>query len=205
MVAFTINPTDLTPGKNAQWPPALIFEHIYDTLLRKDKEGNLVPGLALSYEVQPDGKTYIFKLRQGVMWHHGREFDAEDVKYTFERLLDPQTASPWQPLLKPITGVEALDKYTVKFTLAEPFAPFLTYCATAWYTAIVPRDWVPTHDLNKEASGTEPFMLKEYVPDNYVTLVKNPNYWEKVSRIWMLSSSRSCPTHRHKLRRSARR
>jgi peptide/nickel transport system substrate-binding protein len=177
-IAFLQNPTDLTPGKNAQWAPALIFEQIYDTLLRLDKTGALVPGLALSYEVGADNKTVTFKLRQGVKFHHGREFEAQDVKFTFERLLNPATASPWQPLLKPITSVDVVDKYTVKFTLATAFAPFLTYCATPWYTAIVPYDWTPTHDLNKQASGTGPFMLKEFVQDNNVTLVKNPNYWE---------------------------
>jgi peptide/nickel transport system substrate-binding protein len=178
-VAWNVNPADLTPGKNAQWAPVLFFEHIYDTLLRLDENGDFQPALALSYEVLPDYKTVIFKLRQGVQFHHGREFDAEDVKFTFERLVDPDFGSPWANLFEPIDKVEATDKYTVKFTLKSPFAPFLTYCATNWFTAIVPRDFAPTHNLNQEASGTGPFMLKEYVQDNNVTLVKNPNYWEK--------------------------
>src|SRR5579863_3707679 len=113
------------------------------------------------------------------MWHHGREFEAKDVVFTLERILDPAFASPWAVQLNSITKVEALDKYTVKMSLKEPFAPILGILATAWYTAIVPYDFAATNNLNEKASGTGPFMLVEYVPNDHVTLKSNPNYWEK--------------------------
>ena len=178
-IPFAPDPADVTPGKNAQYAPSLVFDEIYDTLLRMDRKGSLGPGLATKYEVAKDNLSIVFTLRQGVMFHHGREFEAKDVVFTFERLQDPKFASPWAAQLKSIDKVEALDKYTVRMTFKEPFAPILSVVATNWYTAIVPYDFTPANNLNQKASGTGPFELVEYVPDDHVTLKRNPNYWEK--------------------------
>ncbi|GAB5469332.1 MAG: ABC transporter substrate-binding protein [Rhodospirillales bacterium] len=177
-IPFAVEPSDLTPGKNAQFPPSMIFDQIYDTLLVLDAEGNLLPGLATGYEVSDDNLSITFDLRPGVQFHHGREFEAKDVVFTFERLLDPAFASPWASQLSSIESLEALDRHRVRMNLKEPFAPILSIVATPWYTAIVPYDFAPNHNLNEEASGTGPFMLVEYVPDDHVTLKANPNYWE---------------------------
>ncbi len=174
---FATDPGDLTPSKKAQFPPSQIYDQIYDTLLKLDETG-LKPGLATKYEVAPDHLSVTFTLRQDVMWHHGRAFEAKDVVFTLERILDPAFASPWSEQLKSISKVEALDKYTVKVALKEPFAPILGILATPWYTAIVPYDFAATHNLNQQASGTGPFMLVEYVPNDHVTLKANPHYWE---------------------------
>lgn len=175
---FPVDPGDLTPGKKAQFPPSQIYDQIYDTLFKLDSDG-IKPSLATSYEVAPDNLSIAIKLREGVMFHHGREFEAKDVVFTLERLLDPQFASPWAGQLSSIEKVEAVDKYNVKITLKEPFAPILSILATAWYTAIVPYDFAPENNLNEKASGTGPFTLVEYIPNDHVTLAKNPNYWEK--------------------------
>lgn len=175
---FLVEPGDLTPGKKAQFPPSQIYDQIYDTLLKIDGEG-LKPSLATSYEIAPDNLSITLTLREGVMFHHGREFEAQDVVFTLERLLDPEFNSPWSSQLASISSVEAVDKYTVKISLTEPFAPILTILATAWYTAIVPYDFAPENNLNEKASGTGPFMLVEYVPQDHVTLTANPDYWEE--------------------------
>src|SRR5579863_9485974 len=86
VLPFSIDPGDLTPSKKAQFPPSQIYDQIYDTLLRLDETG-LKPGLATKYEVAPDNLSITFTLRQGVMWHHGREFEAKDVVFTLERIL----------------------------------------------------------------------------------------------------------------------
>lgn len=175
---FAVDPGDLTPGKKAQFPPSQIYDQIYDTLVTLDADG-VKPGLATSYEIAPDNLSITFKLREGVQFHHGREFEAKDVVYTLERLLDPAFASPWAEQIASVSKVEALDKYTVKLSLKEPFAPILSILATSWYTAIVPYDFASQNNLNEKASGTGPFMLVEYVPNDHVTLKANPNYWEK--------------------------
>ncbi|MEO1190898.1 MAG: ABC transporter substrate-binding protein [Pseudomonadota bacterium] len=177
-IAFAVDPGDLTPGKTAQFAPSLIFDQIYDTLLILDRDGTLRPGLATSYEVADDNRSITFHLREGVTFHHGREFEAQDVVYTFERLLDPAFASPWAKQLASIESLEAVDSHTVKMNLSEPFAPILSLVATPWYTAIVPYDFAPENNANEAASGTGPFSLVEYVPDDHVTLKANPDYWE---------------------------
>jgi peptide/nickel transport system substrate-binding protein len=177
-IPFSPEPADISPGKNALYAPSLVFDQIYDTLLRRENSGAIEPGLATEYEVASDSLSIVFKLRQGVMFHHGREFEAKDVVYTIERTLDPGFASPWAGQLSSISAVEEIDKYTVRVVLKEPFAPILSVLATAWYTAIVPYDFTPGKNLNVEASGTGPFKLVEYIPDDHITLAANPNYWE---------------------------
>ena len=178
-IPFAVEPADLTPGVNAQYAPSLIFDQIYDTLLRLDRDGNLGPGLAEEYKVADDNLSITFSLRKGGKFHHGREFEAKDVVYTFERLLDPDFKSPWAAQLSSISSLEAVDKYTVRMNLKESFAPILSVISTAWYTAIVPYDFTPENNLNEKGSGTGPFMLVEYVPDDHVSLKANPDYWEK--------------------------
>jgi len=101
------------------------------------------------------------------------------VKYSFERMLDEKTASPWRSNWQVIDSIETPDRATVRFVLKRPFAPLLSYLATPHYSAIVPRDIVEKHgDLQKTASGTGPFALERFVPDNTVILKRNPGYFE---------------------------
>ena len=83
---------------------------------------------------------------------------------------------PWAAQLSSISSLEAVDKYTVRMNLKESFAPILRVISTAWYTEIVPYDVTPENNLNDKASGTGPFMLVEYVPDDHVSLKANPDY-----------------------------
>lgn len=159
----------------SQW----IFEHIYDQLLRRDRDGNLVPGLALSWE-QPDPLTYVFQLRQGVQWHHGREFVADDVKFSMERQADPDVGGMNQSIYGAnVDTIEVLDPYTVQVVLNQPFAPFINYVGAPRSGNIVPFDFAEeVGDLKSAASGTGPYMFVEYVAASHTRLVRNPEYWE---------------------------
>jgi peptide/nickel transport system substrate-binding protein len=178
VVAADVSPPGLDPQKSAAAHSWMIAEHVYGNLLRRDARMNIVGDLAEAWQVVND-TTYVFKLRKGVTWHHGRDLVAEDVKYSFERMLDEKTASPWRSNWQIIERVEAPDRATVRFVIKRPFAPLLSYLATPHYSAIVPRDIVEKQgDLQKEASGTGPFMLERFVPDNTVVLTRNPKYFE---------------------------
>jgi peptide/nickel transport system substrate-binding protein len=178
VVAADVSPPGLDPQKSAAAHSWMIAEHVYSTLLRRDPKMNIVGDLAESWQVVND-TTFVFKLRKGVTWHHGRELAADDVKYSFERMLDEKTASPWRSNWSIIDRVEAPDKSTVRFVIKRPFAPFFSYLATPHYGAIVPRDIVEKNgDLQKVASGTGPFVLERFVPDNSVVLKRNPSYYE---------------------------
>ena len=166
----------------------LTFTH---SRLVKHKAGpNVAPGtfpiegdLAESWS-QPNDTTYIFKLRKGVRFHNkppvnGREMTAEDVRYTMERFLTVKgNANAY--MLKSVDKVEAVDKYTVKFTLKEPFAWFLDVMANPIATGIVAKEAIEKYGDHKKAEaviGTGPYMLDSYRPNQGITLVRNPNYF----------------------------
>jgi peptide/nickel transport system substrate-binding protein len=153
-------------------------EHVYDCLLRYNYNMELEPALAVSWE-QPDDLIYVFHLRKGVKFHNGREMTSEDVKFSFDRIMDPKTGSPSRSTFKAIKSVEALDKYTVKFTLGKTMPAFLDYLAFVRNSAIVPKDEVLKHGtLQKVMIGTGPFKLKEYKHGVGATFVRNEDYWE---------------------------
>jgi peptide/nickel transport system substrate-binding protein len=141
----------------------------------------LEPDLAESW-IQPNDTTYVFKLRKGARWHNkpplnGREVTADDVKYSFDRFM--QSTNPNRGLLEQVEKVEVVDKYTVKFTLKEPFAWFLDALAST-STWIVAKEAVEQYgDLKRPEScvGTGPFMLERYEPNLRLTYVRNPNYF----------------------------
>ncbi len=151
---------------------------LYNRLVRLDDTMKIVPDLAESWEI-PNNLTYIFHLRKGVKFHNGREMVASDVKYSLERVLDPATASPGRSYISTISKIETPDDYTVKLTLSSPLASLLD-ALTSNNISIVPKEAVDANgNLQRIAVGTGPYMLKEWVADNSMTLVKNPNYFEK--------------------------
>ncbi|HUX42029.1 MAG TPA: ABC transporter substrate-binding protein [Rectinemataceae bacterium] len=151
---------------------------LYNRLVRLDDNLVVVPDLAESWDI-PNNVTYIFHLRKGVKFHNGREMTAEDVKYSLNRVLDPKTASPGRSYISLIDAIDVLDKYTVKVHLSAPLASLLDGL-TSDNLSIVPKEVVEANgNLQKVECGTGPFMLKEWVADNSMTLVKNPDYFEK--------------------------
>jgi peptide/nickel transport system substrate-binding protein len=106
--------------------------------------------------------------------------DATDVKYSFDRAIDPKTGSTFRVLWSSVEKVEAPDKWTVRFTLSAPSAPFLNYLAGPYAHQIVAREVVEKHgDLQQVAVGTGPFKLVEHVPDSHLKLEKHGGYWKK--------------------------
>ncbi|MGB9685985.1 MAG: ABC transporter substrate-binding protein [Rectinema subterraneum] len=151
---------------------------LYNKLVRHDENLKIVPDLAESWEI-PDNQTYIFNLRKGVKFHDGTELTAQDVEFSLNRILDPKTASPGRSYISSIKSIEVLGPYKVKVTLSAPLASFLEGLASN-NCAIVSKAAVEKYgNLQKVAVGTGAFMLKEWIPDNSMTLVKNPNYFEK--------------------------
>ena len=137
----------------------------------------LTPDLAESFTISDDGLTYTFKLRRGVKFHNGRELKSADVKYTFERLVDPATQSPGQGYYASIkgfddmvadssrglSGVTTPDDYTVVIELTRPNAVFLNVLAMH-FSSIVPREEVERHgaDWGKNPVGTGAYRMAEW-------------------------------------------
>ncbi len=173
-----IDAVGLDPYKTTAFASLNYFEQVYNSLLQFDAQGKLQPELATSWE-NPNPTTYVFRLRKDVKFHDGKELTAEDVKATFDRLLDPKVGSVRLITFKSIDRVEAVDKHTVRFTLKEPFAPFLNYLASPAHASILSKGVIESSDPNKVVIGTGPFQMVEFRPNDTMLLKKNPQYWEK--------------------------
>jgi peptide/nickel transport system substrate-binding protein len=142
-------PANLDPHQIFDVPMLLYGLNVYDNLYRyEDNPPELKPWLAQSHTVSPNGTTWEFKLRRGVKFHDGSELTAEDVVYSFRRVLaiGKAPAGAFKPVLKP-ENVTAPDKYTVRFVLDKPYAPFLSAVPIV---AIVNSRVVKAHETNKD-------------------------------------------------------
>ncbi len=175
---LTLTPSGIDPHVNASSELGIPLTSVYDTLVWQDLDGEFVPGLAKSWEVSDDGLTYTFHLRDDVVFHDGTPFNAQAVKFNLDRIADPATKSQKAVfMLGPYRSTEIVDDYTVKVHFKEPYAPFLdslsqVYLGMASPTAV--EKWGADYQLHQV--GTGPFMMKEYIPKDHLTLVRNPNY-----------------------------
>lgn len=182
-IANDQEPAGLDPHMTPAHSSITIYSKVYEGLTTFDKDMEVVGQLAVDWE-QPDDSTYIFNLVEGVQFHNGREMIAEDVKYSFERILDEETASHISSYFSGVTDIEILDDHKIKFELEKPDATFLTNLTNS-SAVIVPKEIVEENgDLQQVAVGTGPFVFEEWIPDNSVTLLKNDDYYiEDVPRL----------------------
>ena len=152
---------------------------VFNGLVKYSKDIELVGDLAESWEVQDGGLTIIFYLQKGVRWHDGHHFSAEDVKFTYEKLIDPKVPTPYSGDFKKVKNLEILDNYTVKITYREPFSPGLA----SWGMAIMPKHILEEEDLftsvfSRNPIGTGPYKFVRWLSGNRVDLVFNRDYFE---------------------------
>jgi peptide/nickel transport system substrate-binding protein len=148
---------------------------VYENLVWIDYDLEPKPELAERWE-QRSPTEYVFHLRRGVRFHDGKEMDAEDVKYTYDRVRDPKV-SPGANDLIFVKQIDAVDKYTVRFVLANPAATFLMNVGGK-YNGVIPKDSAGDGKaLLTKAIGTGPFMVEEFDPSRRWTLKRNPAYW----------------------------
>ena len=147
---------------------------IYNGLIRLDPQVVPQPDLALSWEFTSP-TTLVVKLRPGVVFHNGQPFTAEDVVYTYTTLIDEDFGSPRRSLYTPITAVEAVDDLTVRFDLAQPYAPLLQYLDKG----IVPHEAAAAlgADFGDNPIGTGPFRLVSWEKGNRIELAANDDYY----------------------------
>jgi len=192
------NPSALDPALVVDVVGGTIGAKIFNGLVRFDEKLNIVSDIAERWEISGDGRSYIFYLRRGVLFSNGREVVAYDFKYSFERVLSPQTRSPNTWVLdrikgakdfingkaKDITGIRVDGKYKLKIILEKPFAPFLSLlCMTAAY--VVPQEDIEEKgvDFSTYPSGSGPFILKEWKHNQYLKLEARDDYFEGKPKI----------------------
>jgi len=156
---------------------ANVMKQIYNNLVVIDEDMDIVGDLAESWE-NPDDNTWVFNLREGVKFHNGNEFTAEDVKFTINRLLDPETGSPGAWLLEEVEEVNAIDDYTVEIVTREPFAPILSNLAR-YEVSMLNKEAVEEagEDYASQPVGTGPFTFEEHLYGDKVILNAYDDYF----------------------------
>ncbi len=160
---------------------------VYESLVQIDGQGNLLPELAKSWEPSKDFTTWTFNLRKGVLFHDGSQFNAEAVKYNYDRLhrVPGQSGGAWTAYTTE-DSVEIVDDYTVVFNLTKPFPglpmdmlyPRYKITSPTWLKAnATVADPEAMEFAATNASGTGPFSLMEFVPDQRIVFNKNSDYW----------------------------
>ncbi|MCM3591827.1 ABC transporter substrate-binding protein [Brevibacillus borstelensis] len=186
VVAFDSDVPTMDPHMHNE-PNAITTNwHIFDSLLFLSRDLKIEPGLAESYE-QKDDTTWIFKLRQGVTFHNGEEFNADAVKFSLERVLNEKQKSPQRGNISAISAVNVLDPYTVEIKTKEPYN-LLPH--RLFYLSIVPPKYVQEvgdQEFAQKPVGTGPYKFAEWVKGDKIVLEANENYFKGAPKIKKVS------------------
>lgn len=165
--------TKLDPHFITDIPSAnIIYQKVYETLVEPDKDMNIQPLLSTEWNVIDD-TTWEFKLKEGVKFHDGTPFNAEAVKSTFDRLLDPNTGSPQREKFAMINEVKVIDEHTVQLLLDYPYAPLLSILASSEGSIISPKALAENPDqLTEHPVGTGPFVFEDWKTGQEISLKK---------------------------------
>lgn len=183
MVAQAADAVTLDPHKTNDTASANPMQQIYNTLIDLTQDMKLKPSLATEWK-QVDDFTWEFKLRKGVKFHNGEELKASDVKFTYDRLLDPKTSAAPAFLLASVKEVKVIDDYTVQLVTKEKFAPIL-YNLTHVGMSILNEKAVKEagDDYGKKPVGTGPFKFVKWDKSSQIVFEKNNDYFEGPAKV----------------------
>jgi peptide/nickel transport system substrate-binding protein len=153
-------------------------EFMYDSLIAWDRNLQVQPALSTEWSA-PDDHTYVFKLRQGVKFHDGSEVTADDVKWGIEAQANPPAPGIKTQYPAKITGVDAVDKYTVRINMSGPDPSVVGYFAWQRYTPVTPKGIYDKVNVLTQGIGTGPYKLVEFVPNDRVVYGRNGDFWNK--------------------------
>lgn len=176
----TPEPSSLMLGLVQNTPTQMVSGSIYESLLKYAPDLKPIPSLAESWDISPDRKVYTFKLKQNVKWHDGKPFSADDVVFSTDKFLR-ETHPRWRPIVSTrVDRIEKVDDNTVRYTLKEPFEPFILMFELST-SPIVPKHLYEntdykTNPANNTPIGTGPFKLAEWQRGSFIRLARNPDY-----------------------------
>jgi len=189
------DPPTLDPAQVTDTVSDKVIRSLFDGLVKHNPDGEIVPAIAESWDIDDTATVYTFHLREGVKFHNGREVIADDFAYSFRRVLEPDTSSPrvWvldkimgatafnQGEVQEVEGINVIDDYTLELTLEQPFAPFLgLMCMSSCY--VVPQEVIEgsSDEFASNPSvtvGTGPWILREWEHNNQLVMDANPDYF----------------------------
>lgn len=197
-VSMTTDPAtaDVQKTTDAYGIPLNIYDRLVEADTVRPGESRISPGLAEKWDVSANGLVYTFTLRKGVKFHNGETLKADDVLFTFDRMLDPATKALNTDFLdmiagaddrmsgkaSKVSGLKVIDDYTIQITLAKPFAPFIANLATPAGSIYNRKATVAAGDQfgldPAKTVGTGPYRLDSWIVNDSCTLVAFPGYWE---------------------------
>ncbi|ESX11528.1 ABC transporter substrate-binding protein [Mesorhizobium sp. M0179] len=175
VIGIPLEPPHLDPTAGAAAAiDEVLYANVFEGLTRIGPNGEVLPDLAESWAISDDGKVYTFKLRTGVKFHDGSDFDAGDVKFSLDRARADNSVNAQKALFAAIDTVEVVDPTTVKVTLKNPQGSFLYNMGWGDAVIVAPE----SADTNKEKPiGTGPFKFQSWAKGSSITLVKSDTYW----------------------------
>ena len=174
-IGMQLEPPNLDPtGGAAAAIDEVVYANVFEGLTRYQSDGSIAPGLAESWQISEDGLTYTFTLREGVTFHDGAAFTAEDVRFSLDRARAEDSTNAQKGLFAGIADVAVIDDTTVQVTLSSPNGGFLTNMA--WGDAVI-LDPASADTAATTPVGTGPFRFSQWVQGDRVELVRNPDYW----------------------------
>src|SRR4029450_11898566 len=179
-VGFYIEAATMDPHLSGSKIDRQVYHNIYEPLVVLDAGLGIKPGLAESWQ-QPDLKTLVFKLRRGGKFHDGTDFNAEAVKFNFNRMkTEPKSVRKGE--VASIDTVDVIDAYTVKLNLKRPDAALLATLTDRAGMMVSPKtaqERGAELERNAKGAGTGPFVFGEWVKDDHLLIRRNDSYWNK--------------------------
>ncbi|MCF6509147.1 ABC transporter substrate-binding protein [Blastococcus sp. MG754426] len=175
VAAVSAQPDQFDPHVTSAYPSFQVLENVYDTLVVPNAQDlTMEPSLATDWEVSEDGLTWTFNLREDVTFHDGSEFDAADVVYSYNRIIDEELSNAYR--FATVESVEAVDPQTVEITVSQPTPNLPALIGAFKGMAILPEGAADEYDLTTEAVGTGPFTL-ESSDASSTELAAYEDYW----------------------------
>ncbi|MFV0452431.1 MAG: ABC transporter substrate-binding protein, partial [Propioniciclava sp.] len=175
VAAISGEPDKLDPSSTTSYNSFQVLENVYDTLVEPDEDLAMQPALAESWEVSEDQLTWTFTLRDGVTWHDGTDFTADDVVYTYKRIIDEELSPSWR--FAAVTEVTAPDDSTVVITVDAPTPTLLSSLGSFKGMGIVQQANVESGEINTAPIGTGPFKVDDFKQGDSITLSANPDWY----------------------------
>ena len=173
-MAYSAAPDTLDPQATLTITTQQYSTMVFDNLTSLDEHSQAVPNLAVKWTPEKHAQEWVFDLREGVHFHHGTEFTADDVVATIDRAYDKSLALNASGAFGPLKEARSEGRYRVRLVLTQPFGELPVTLANRW-GRIVPKDRID--QLKTAPSGTGPFRLTDFQPGASVTMTRNPNYW----------------------------